>query len=353
MKTIEVKTNHPYTVLIGEQLLPRTAELIKDVCNYQKVAIISDDMVADYYLNTVVSSFSTDKQVFCYIFPHGEQSKSADTLLQIYHFLAQNQFTRSDLIIALGGGVVGDLAGFAASSFLRGVPYVQIPTTLLAQVDSSVGGKTAINIPAGKNLVGSFYQPARVLCDTNTLSTLSKVNFSSGIAEVIKYACIYDRSLFEQIQDIQHANMTDIITRCIQIKADIVCKDEFDTGMRMILNFGHTIGHAIEKHYHFSTYTHGQGVAIGMVKMTQLSEKAGLTQPGCAQQIIKLCQSVGLPTDCEIDTQTLFDICCLDKKNLNQSIHLILLKEIGTCLIHKLSHSEFQAFLNQSKDNQL
>lgn len=348
MQTIEIQTSHPYPVFVGSNLISNIAQMLEPVCKYQKVAIVTDDIVEKLYLDQVIRSFPNSDHVFSIVFPNGEQTKNSENLLKLYAFYTEKQITRSDLIIALGGGVIGDLTGYSAATYLRGVKYIHIPTTLLAQVDSSVGGKTAINIPQGKNLVGSFYQPVAVFCDIDTLSSLSEVNFSSGVAEVIKYGCIYDKALFDQISKIRNPEtLVKIITRCIKIKAEVVNQDEFDTGLRMILNFGHTIGHAVEKQYHFSTYTHGQAVAIGMVKMTQLSEKAGLTEPGTAQQIAALCQQFGLPTDCEISQEELFASCCLDKKNMNTTIHIILLKQIGECFIHQIPHDQFQEFLNQ------
>ncbi|MGI5957949.1 MAG: 3-dehydroquinate synthase [Massiliimalia sp.] len=346
MKKISISTSHPYQVTIGQDLLSHTGSLIEGVCSYERVAIITDDMVAPLYLQTVMDSFDEKISVYTYTIPHGEASKCAQSLLSIYDFLAERHFTRSDLIVALGGGVVGDLAGFCAATFLRGIPYVQIPTTLLAQVDSSVGGKTAIDLPAGKNLVGSFYQPAAVLCDTNTLSTLSSRDFSSGAAEVIKYACIWDKELFPLLYHLKQPEILEqVIARCIEIKAQVVAQDEFDTGLRMILNFGHTIGHAVEKQFGFSTYTHGEGVSIGMVQMTQLSEQAGFTKPGTAAEIADLCEHFHLPISCDITKDQLMEHCAVDKKNLNHKIHLILLKEIGSCFVHKLSQEEFHTFL--------
>lgn len=348
MQTIDIQTGAPYQVLVGNGLLARTASLLDGVCTYERVAIVTDDNVAPLYLDTVKASFPDTVEVSSYVVAHGESAKCADNLVALWSFFAAQKLTRSDLIIALGGGVVGDLTGFAASSYLRGVNYVQIPTTLLAQADSSVGGKTAIDIPEGKNLVGSFYQPVAVLCDLDTLSTLTDEIFSDGVAEIIKYACIYDASLFDRIYHIkENDELLDILTRCIRIKAEVVAEDEHDTGRRMILNFGHTIGHAVEKYHHFTDYTHGQGVAIGMVRITRLAEQTGLTAPGCADRIEALCKACGLPTECDVPNDALFDICCLDKKNLRGVINIILLHDIGSCYIQKQTHDEFTAFLNQ------
>lgn len=350
MQTLMIQTAPAYPVYIGNDLIGKTGELMKGLGNYKKVSIVTDDQVAPLYLEKVISSFDEDVSISSYVIPHGETSKCAEMLFKLYHFFAEQKLSRSDLILALGGGVVGDLTGFAASTFLRGVAYVQIPTTLLAQVDSSVGGKTAIDIPEGKNLVGSFYQPKAVICDVDTLSTLTDTIFCDGMAEVIKYACIYDAELFPKLhglsrKDVKNPILTEVIRRCLEIKAAVVAEDEKDTGLRMILNFGHTLGHAIEKQYHFSGYTHGQGVAIGMVKIIRLAEAAGLTEKGTADKIEALCKEHGLPTDCEISNDDLFRHCSMDKKNLNQSIYLILLEKIGQYKIHKLSPEGFRAFL--------
>lgn len=347
MKIIDVNVSKPYKVFIGKNLIENTANIIKNTCNYKNVVIITDDIVQKLYLDTVKKSFSDDKKVFCFTVKNGESAKCTENLFAIWSFLSDNQITRSDLIVALGGGVIGDLAGFVASTYLRGIKYLQIPTTLLSQLDSSVGGKTAVNIPQGKNLIGSFWQPIAVICDTNTLSTLPQKIFIDGIAEAIKYGCIYDKNLFNLIGRIYEKSILEkVITRCIYIKSKIICQDEFDNSVRMILNFGHTIGHAIEKYYNFLDFTHGQAVSIGMVHITKLSEKIGITDIGTSNKIKKLCEYFNLPTQCDIPNDVLFDICLLDKKNLNNNINLILLKNIGEYDIIKLNHAEFKNFLN-------
>lgn len=350
MQKITVDTKKSYDIYVGEHLLAQTAQLLGEITSFAQVVIVTDDIVADLYLDTVKQSFPDQSIVSSFVIKNGEQSKNAENLLALYDFMAEQNITRSDLVIALGGGVVGDLTGFCASSFLRGIKYVQIPTTLLAQVDSSVGGKTAINIKAGKNLVGSFYQPIAVLCDTATLSTLSDPIFSDGVAEIIKYGCIYDRTLFDRISEIRNKEtLEQIIVRCIEIKAEIVKQDEFDLGLRMILNFGHTLGHAVEKYYDFTTYTHGQGVAIGMVKITALSEAAGYTQKGTTKQIVSLLKQFQLPTTCALPDKKALELCCHDKKNINNAIHLILLKEIGSCIVQKMRIEELSSFLNTAE----
>lgn len=346
MQTISISTGKPYQVLIGTGLLARTGTLLNEFSNVRKVAVVTDDRVAPLYLQTVTDSFSEPIAVSHIIVRHGETAKCADNLMTLLSFFCQEGLTRTDLVIALGGGVIGDLTGFAASCYLRGIRYVQIPTTLLAQVDSSVGGKTAINIPEGKNLVGSFYQPSKVLCDTDTLDTLTPEDFSGGLGEVIKYGCIWDASLFEQIGRMQDkAVRAEVVARCIQIKADIVAQDEHDTGLRMILNFGHTLGHAVEKYHHYRDYTHGEGVAIGMVAITRMAESKGLTPIGCADRMEALCKACGLPTACDVPKEELLRTCALDKKNMGAELRLILLNDIGSCRIVSMSQTEFSDFL--------
>ena len=238
--------------------------------------------------------------------------------------------------IALGGGVVGDISGFAASTFLRGIKFIQIPTTLLAQVDSSVGGKVAVNLDGGKNLVGSFYQPKAVLIDPDMLSTLSERIFNDGMAEVIKYALIWDKELFSELEK-DTLDIEKIIYTCVDIKRQVVEEDEFDTGKRMILNFGHTYGHVVESAYNYETYTHGEGVAIGMARITERTEKMGITKVGTYDKIVSILKKYDLCfDDYSIDKETAANIMLRDKKSAGGSINYIVLKEIGTCDIMKM-----------------
>ncbi|MBQ8435696.1 MAG: 3-dehydroquinate synthase, partial [Oscillospiraceae bacterium] len=273
MQTISVKASSDYNIYIERGLLNNCGRLIADVVNTRKAAVITDDIVDGLYYKKLEKALKDEGfSVVKFVFPNGEASKSTETLNDIYNFLCENSITRSDCIIALGGGVVGDISGYAAATFLRGLKYVQIPTTLLAQIDSSVGGKTAIDLPCGKNLVGAFKQPSCVICDPDVLSTLSEKIMSDGMAEAIKYGMIRDRELFELIASHNTENVSSVIDKiiykCISIKRDVVENDEFDTGERMILNFGHTLGHAVERYYNYETYTHGSAVAIGMYMMT-------------------------------------------------------------------------------------
>lgn len=244
------------------------------------------------------------------------------------------RFSRSDLIIALGGGVIGDLAGFAAASFLRGIKFIQIPTSLLAQVDSSVGGKVAVDLPEGKNLVGAFYQPALVLIDPLVLNTLPERYINDGMGEVIKYGCIWDADLFKNLEahtsfeDLKK-DLTEVIYRCVDIKRIVVEHDQFDTGERMLLNFGHTLAHTIEQHYHYTRESHGEAVAIGMYQITKIAEEMGLTKSGEAEHIRKVLDIYGLPHKCDLMLHDLIGAIALDKKNLGGKLNVVLLKEIG------------------------
>lgn len=274
MKTIIVKTSTPYNIYIERGILNKCGAVISETVKTRKTAIITDDIVDRLYGKAVVDSLESSGFTVCkFVFKNGEGSKSTETLNEIYNFFCENNITRTDCVIALGGGVVGDITGFAAATFLRGLEYIQIPTTLLAQVDSSVGGKTAIDLPCGKNLVGAFKQPACVICDPDVLSTLSETILSDGMAEAIKYGMIRDNRLFELIASHNIKNISeiidDVVYTSISIKRDVVENDEFDTGERMILNFGHTLGHAIESYYNYEKYTHGSAVAIGMCMITE------------------------------------------------------------------------------------
>ena len=254
MNTVHINASKSYDIIIEKGLLPRCGFYIKNVCQAQTICLVTDDTVDALYADTVIQSLQREGfRTVKFVFAHGEESKSSTTYLNLIDFLAENHITRSDVIVALGGGVVGDLSGFAAATFLRGISFIQIPTTLLACVDSSVGGKTAIDIPAGKNLLGAFHQPALVLCDPMTLSTLPDEIYRDGCAEIIKYAMITDAHFFEQLNNQPVKEWEEeVIKRCVEIKRDIVMQDEFDRGQRALLNFGHTVGHAIEACSHFT-----------------------------------------------------------------------------------------------------
>ncbi|MDR2932979.1 MAG: 3-dehydroquinate synthase, partial [Oscillospiraceae bacterium] len=297
MKTIRVQTAAPYDVVIGNGLLKDTGHRVHDIkkrCD--TVCIITDSTVAPLYLDIVVKSLEdAGVRTLSYIFKSGEQSKNMETSMEIAAFLSDHYVTRRDLLAALGGGVTGDLAGFTASVYQRGMDYIQLPTTFLAAIDSSVGGKTAVNIPQGKNLVGSFWQPKLVLCDIDTLDTLSGDAFADGAAEAVKYGCIWDEALFDMMErEGIGDNVGAIIARCVQIKAQVVKEDEKDMALRQILNFGHTAAHALEKLSGF-TVSHGRAVAMGMVIAARAGEKAGITIRGTSDRIIDILKASNLP----------------------------------------------------------
>ena len=246
MKTVKVQASKSYDVVIGNGILPCLGAYLGQVTQAKKIAVVSDSQVWPLYGKTVLNALA-EYETFSYVFPAGEESKNGSTYLKLLNFLAENKLTRSDCLLALGGGVVGDLTGFAAATYLRGVDFVQAPTTLLAAVDSSVGGKTAIDLDAGKNLAGAFYQPSAVLCDLDTLNTLPENIFRDGCAEVIKYGVLYDEALFAHLEEKGLGfDQEEVISRCVELKRDVVAQDEFDRGERQKLNLGHTIGHGIE-----------------------------------------------------------------------------------------------------------
>ena len=323
-----------YTIYIDNGILAHAGEYVRKVFNGQKIMIISDDNVFPLYGAAVMDSLR-DYECHPLVLPHGEPTKNFRTLPAVYSALLDARLTRSDLVIALGGGVIGDLAGFAAASYLRGVSLIQIPTSLLAQVDSSVGGKVAVDLPQGKNLVGAFYHPKMVLIDPDVLDTLPEHFISDGMGEVIKYGCIRDAGLFETLCtrssfDSLKPDLTDVIARCVDIKREIVEADQFDKGERMLLNFGHTLAHTIEQHYNYERESHGEAVGIGMYQITKLSEEKGLTAPGCAEKIKKALDIYGLPSRCGLPLSALTEAITLDKKNLDGHLNVVLLREIGS-----------------------
>lgn len=336
---VSLKENS-YPIYIKKGILSHVDKYLKEIYQGNKIMIISDDQVYSYYGEILTNVLNKEYVVNHVTVPHGEQSKRFDILPSLYKALLDFKLTRTDLIIALGGGVIGDLAGFVAATYLRGIKLVQIPTSLLAQVDSSVGGKVAVDLPEGKNLIGAFYHPKMVLIDPETLKTLPKRFINDGMGEVIKYGCIKDKSLFEQLNSYDDFNdlyqdIDEIIYRCVDIKRDVVERDQFDFGDRLLLNFGHTLAHAIEQHYSYQKYSHGEAVAIGMVQLTQIAEAKGLSLKGTSKQIENLCTKYHLPTYSDTKTDDLTAAISLDKKNLNKKLSLVLLKEIGSSYVYQ------------------
>lgn len=350
MAKVTVNTAKPYDILIEKGLLDRAGDMIRQTAGGSAVCVVTDDTVDSLYGERLTASLENAGYRWeKFVIPHGEASKNADNFIKILNFLAKKQFTRTDVVAALGGGVVGDLAGFAAACYNRGMLFVQLPTTLLAAVDSSVGGKTAIDLDAGKNLAGAFYQPRLVLCDYATLDTLSDEIFRDGCAEVIKYAVIADGALFEQLKKPIKEQMEQVITRCVEIKRDVVIEDEFDTGLRQILNFGHTVGHAVEANSHF-TISHGQGVAIGMAIEAKAAAKQGYCSESCAGAIIDLIRAYQLPTESPYDASTLCEKALSDKKRRGNTISLIIPRAIGKVDIVKTPVDKLQSFIQDGME---
>ena len=343
IRTIPVRTSPAYSVQIGPGLLGRCGSLLQDMLAPCRMAVITDDTVAPLYLDRVVRSLSgAGFAVVSYVFPAGEAHKNMDTLSAILEFLAREHLTRTDCVAALGGGVVGDMAGFAAAVYLRGIRYVQLPTTLLAAVDSSVGGKTAIDLAAGKNLAGAFLQPAAVLCDTDCLATLPLDVFADGAAEAIKTGVLSDESLFALFEDgTLTAAPAEVIARCVAYKAGVVERDETEQGERKLLNLGHTVGHAIEK---CSGYTipHGHAVAAGLAVMARAAEHLGWTQEPIAGRIAACLAKNDLPTGTDFSAADLAQAALSDKKRAGDTITVVVPRRIGTCQLHKLPVAELE-----------
>ena len=346
IRTIPVRTSPAYTVQIAPGLLGRCGSLLQAMLPPCRMAVITDDTVAPLYLERVVRSL-TDAgfAVVSYVFPAGEAHKNMDTLSAILEFLAREHLTRTDCVAALGGGVVGDMAGFAAAVYLRGIRYVQLPTTLLAAVDSSVGGKTAIDLAAGKNLAGAFLQPAAVLCDTECLQSLPADVFADGAAEAIKTGVLSDESLFALFEDgTLTAAPADVIARCVAYKAGVVERDETEQGERKLLNLGHTVGHAIEKCSGFCI-PHGHAVAAGLAVMARAAERLGWTQEPIAGRIAACLAKNDLPTGTDFSAADLARAALSDKKRAGDTITIVVPRRIGTCQLRKLPVSELEALI--------
>lgn len=347
MKKISIDASVSYDVIIEKDILKDTGKLVKEVIAPCKTCIVTDDTVNGLYADTVERSLNDNGfEVVKFVFPHGEASKSTSTLVSLLEFLAENRLTRSDAVIALGGGVVGDLAGFCAAVYLRGIRFVQIPTTLLAAVDSSVGGKTAVDLVAGKNLAGAFHQPSLVICDYSTLDTLPKDIFADGCAEVIKYGVINDKALFDLLSDGIKENIEEIIAICVKNKADIVAEDEFDNGKRQLLNLGHTVGHAIEGCSSFAI-SHGSAVAIGMMIVMRAAVSMGICQESAIEDLEKILVSTGLPTKCTFSAKELTEIALADKKRKGGSITLVVPYSIGDSRLYKIGVDELENFIDR------
>ena len=341
MKRIEVKTDAPYEVLIGQGLIEQSGALIRQTVSSKTALIVTDDIVNSLYGEALEASLvKAGFECFKFVFQNGEGSKNIKTYTDILEFAASKQLTRDDCMVALGGGVVGDITGFAAATYLRGIAYVQVPTTLLAMVDSSVGGKTAVDLQSGKNLVGAFYQPKLVIADTDTLTTLSENIFADGMAETVKYGILFDRGFFSFLNENEaRLNLEYIVEKCVCFKRDIVDEDEKDRGVRGLLNLGHTVGHAIEKLSDYGV-SHGSAVAIGTVIIARGAYKCGLCKYDLSGEIIDIYNKYSLPVSTDFSAAELLEVCRHDKKSGADGITLVLPETIGKCRLYKTDFNE-------------
>lgn len=342
MKKLTVNVNDKYDILIEKGLLEKAGILTKTVLFGKKITLISDTNVYALYGDVVKEKLEEQGYaVFTYIFEAGESSKTTATVINMVAFMAENQLTREDGVVALGGGVCGDMAGFAAAIYLRGIKFVQIPTTLLSQVDSSVGGKTAVDLPQGKNLCGAFHQPALVIIDPDVLDSLNAHFFSDGMGEVIKYGCIKSAELFERLANENPKDfIEDLIYQCVDIKRRVVENDEKEHGERALLNFGHTCAHSIEKLWNFETVSHGEAVGIGMVMISRAGEDAGITEKGTTQRIINVLKKNNMKIADTHSNAQIVDAMSADKKRTGSGIKLVMLKKIGESFINPVSMQE-------------
>ena len=345
MKEITVKASKTYRVQIGAGLLCAAGEKLRELFpTPRRVMVVSDDTVRALWGDRLIASLeAAGYTVYEFVFPHGEASKTAGTMVSLWEALAKANLTRTDFVAALGGGVVGDMAGFAAATFLRGIPFVQFPTTLLAMVDSSVGGKTGADLAIGKNLIGAFHQPSAVFCDTDTLGTLPTPIFADGCAEVIKYGYINDPTLLTMLQKPFADTPEEIIARCVSDKRDLVEADERDTGARQLLNLGHTAGHAVEALSNFSI-SHGSAVAIGMLVMAKAAVSAGLCEADLPAHMESMLKAYHLPTACPYGAEALAKAALSDKKRKGGSITLVLPDKIGSSRLYPLAADALAAF---------
>jgi len=328
MQTVTVNASTAYPVHIGGGLLEKAGELIAGATKSRTCAVITDSTVEKLYAAQVCRSLqNAGFRVCLHAFPAGEQSKNLAAFGGMLEFLAENRLTRSDLIAALGGGVVGDMAGFAAAAYQRGIDFVQIPTTFLAASDSSVGGKTAVNLNAGKNLAGAFHQPKMVLCDTDTFRSLPADTFADGMAETLKHGLIADKDFFDALMD-RKVDVDEMVRRNVEIKASVVSKDEFEHGTRKLLNFGHTLGHAIEKNSGYTT-PHGHAVAAGMVLAARAGEKMNLSPAGTLRAVLAANRKYGLPTECPYTAEEIYAAATSDKKRDQGNIDVVVLERVG------------------------
>ncbi len=348
MTTVTVQASHTYDVKIARGLLASVGQEAARAFRGRTAAVVSDTNVAPLYLQAVTDSLNQAGFRVCpFVFPAGEEHKNGGTYLDLLEFLAREHLTRADGLVALGGGVVGDLTGFAAATFLRGVPFLQLPTTLLAAVDASVGGKTAIDLRGGKNLAGAFYQPQAVLCDLDTLDTLPAETFADGCAEVIKYGMIGDPALLDKLERLDfRGDPEEVAARCIAQKRDLVEQDEFDTGARQLLNLGHTIGHGVEACSGYAI-SHGKAVAIGMTLVTRAAVSLGLCPAPVLPRLEALLHQYGLPTATEYPARALYEKTLSDKKRAGDTITLVVPTGWGKSRLRQIPVGELLTWIER------
>ena len=346
MTTVHISASREYDVLIGRGLLDRLGEIVKSCTKAQTAVVVAGDLVFPLYGARAMASLeAAGLRTLSYVIPHGEQHKTLETYGKLLQFLSENRLTRTDVLIALGGGVTGDLTGFAAATYQRGIDFVQVPTTLLAAVDSSVGGKTAVDLPTGKNQVGAFWQPAAVLCDPDLMETLPEAELRCGTAEVVKYGMLGNAAFFESLErDGIRDRLEDVIKTCVEMKRDIVREDEFDRGQRQLLNLGHSFGHAVEACSRF-TILHGQAVAIGMALITRAAVRRGDCPEAALTRLLALLKRFGLPTETDYSAHELFAALGTDKKLSGSTMHLVIPENIGRCRIEAMPLEEAKALL--------
>ena len=348
MTSLTVRASRPYEVKIGNGQLSHLGEEAATLVTGRTAALVSDSHVAPLYLDRAREAMeAAGFRVCAFVFPAGEASKNGQTYLELLEFLAEQKVTRSDLLVALGGGVVGDLTGFAAATFLRGVSFLQVPTTLLSAVDASVGGKTAIDLNNGKNLAGAFYQPRLVLCDLDTLTTLPDDVFSDGCAEVIKYGMIGDPALLNRLETTHfRADPEEVVARCVAMKRDLVEEDEFDTGARQLLNLGHTVGHGIEVASGYNI-SHGRAVAVGMTILTRAAAAYGLCPPEVLPRLQALLKQYDLPDAAAYTAGELYEKTLSDKKRTGGTITLVVPMDWGKSVLRKVPVADLRRWIEK------
>ena len=345
MSKIRIEASRAYDIVIERGLLDRAGELICAATGAKKAVVVTDTNVAALYLERAVASLrAAGLETETFTAQAGEGAKSLAVYGELLEFLSRCGLTRTDTLVALGGGVIGDLTGFAAATYQRGIGFVQLPTTLLADVDSSVGGKTAVNLPTGKNQVGSFYQPHLVLCDPDALQTLPDEQYRCGCAEVVKYGVLGNEAFFEEMTTPACEQVERVIETCVKMKRELVMRDEFDRGARQLLNLGHSFGHAVEACSDF-TILHGQAVAVGMAMIARAAAKRGFCTPETASRIVSLLKQYDLPTETDFTAEQLFAAVGADKKRTGATMHLVVPEAVGKCRIVPVPFSDVRGWL--------